>query len=183
MTQVKVYRNMGNFPRLEFRSYREGLEEWLRNGTDSMKAGAKLGLAILEKFGQAAPEKYGEIWNGNPILNSVYAYLSKPSQGELEKSYWAEISVNPKRCVVAPHLLAGEIVSLRRAEKIPEYWNNSHILENFLQEYKPTGKVNCRSSWENKKSGEIYEIPELLIPLDAIDMKGSSMVKEGAVER
>lgn len=194
MSQVNVYRSFGNHPKLEFRTYRTSIESSLDSKIESVKLGAKSGLKLLENFGKQAPKKYFALWSGkNPILDSTYAYLSHPNQKELNpkevtsyiilpdgslsegkkemiKTNWAEVSVNAQKCLVAPHMLAGKIVSLQELEHIHEYWNNTYVLEDFLKQYQPIGNPKSGRDWQHKKSKKIYETPEVLIPLEAIDI-------------
>lgn len=192
MFQVKVYRNFGNHLKLEFRTYRTSIDASLNNTIESIKIGAKTGLKLLEYFGKQAPKKYLYLWSDrNPFLDSTYAYLSQPNQEELNpkevtkyiilpdgslsngkkeisKNNWAEFSVNTKKCLVAPHILAGKILCLQETEHIHTYWNNTIILEDFLKQYKPIGTPRSERAWQHRESKKIYGTPEVLIPLDAI---------------
>lgn len=197
MPQEKVYRSFGDYPNLEFRTYRASIEGSLDSKIDLVRLGAEQGLKLLESFGKQAPQGYIELWAGqNPILDSTYAYLSPPNSKEFEsheatsyiimpdgslsegkkgfkKDNWAEVSVDAQRCLVAPHLLAGKIVSLQETRHISEYWNKTQILEDFLRRYVPAGVSHSGQNWQNKETGKIYETPEVLIPLNAIDVSNS----------
>lgn len=194
MSQVKVYRSFETHPTLEFRTYRTSVEASLDSVVAVIRLGATRGLELLEDFGKKAPQEYINLWSGkNPILDSTYAYLSPPNQEELNprevtsyivlpdgslskgkkemaKTNWAEISVDAQKCLVAPHILAGKIVSLQQTEYIPEYWDQTKILGKFLRQYTPIGVDQSGRNWKHKKSGKIYETPEVLIQLSAIDI-------------
>jgi hypothetical protein len=193
MANVNVYRNFGDHQSLDFRTYRDSITESINSPIAHVSAGARTGLELLEEFGRQAPSGYTEMWDEkNPLLDSTYAFLCHPNEKELlpkevnfqkinpdgsltdavkreVKDYWAEVSVDPKKCIVASHNLAGRIVSLRETELIPQYWGNAHVLENFLREYEPTGNDNSSREWKHKETGETYGTPEVLIPLSAID--------------
>ena len=211
MTQVFVYRNQGNHRELSFRTHRHTRERELTEHLDypeeiarAIRSSKMQVLQIQTILGEMAPPQYRTIWSGgNPSLDSIYSYLSKPSDKELagvicmqtqllpdgtlspevevmEFDCWSELTVESTRCIVGSQLIAGHLTVLGETWRMQDYLNNSYLLGDFLEQFIPTGyqrgPIQSSMDWIHRQTGEIFESPEVIIHPEAIHLEHSRLL-------
>ena len=201
MSRAVVYRNMRGHSNLDFRSFRQSIEEYLASANELQRQLAKKNLEDYTRFGEAAPSHIARIWGGrNPILDSVYAYMTPPAESDLSeketlvydtlpdgepstegrivkvKNNWAEVAVDPKRCVIGPLLVCADIFTENSPVRFSDYWSQARLMSDFLRQHEPFTEGRPYTRWRHKGTGEEYREPEALFPLDAIDMDGTRFI-------